>query len=253
MRLKAVTMFASFALAAPVLAHPHEDQTEVLVIVAHPDDELFIAPAIAAEVRSGSRVTIVYATDGDAGPGVSDFAPGEQLAAARRLEAQCAAEALGAGVAYLQLGDGTLTATPRRGDSPAVQLRAKLRDEIAQRRPEIVITWGPDGGYGHGDHRMVSAITTEIVQSMDADARPALLYSAIPSGRMPPNTPFGSWGETDPEFLTVSFAYNDEDLARANQAAGCHVTQFDAPTRAALMPFLDSAVWQGEVWFREAF
>ena len=253
MRLKAVTGFAGLALAAPLLAHPHEEAREVLVIVAHPDDELFIAPAIAAEVRQGSRVTIIYATDGDAGPGVSDFEAGEELAAARRLEAECAADALGTGIVYLQLGDGTLTATPRRGDSPAVTLRERLREEILPRRPEIVITWGPDGGYGHGDHRMVSAITTEVVQSIDAEARPTLLYSAIPSGRMPEGTPFGSWGETDPELLTVSHAYNDEDMARANAAAQCHATQFDGPTRAALMPFLASTVWQGEVWFRQAF
>jgi len=253
MRLSAIIGCVGLTMATPLAAHPHVAQREVLVIVAHPDDELFIAPAIAAEARSGSRVTIIYATDGDAGPGVSTFEPGEALGTARRLEAQCATDALGAGIVHLQLGDGTLTAAPRRDDSPAVRLRTMLREEIAQRRPDVIIAWGPDGGYGHGDHRMVSAITTEVVQAIDAETRPTLLYSAIPAGRMPAGTPFGAWAETDPALLTVSYTYNDDDMDRANNAAQCHVTQFDAGTRAALMPFLASTVWQGEVAFRKAF
>ena len=69
--IAALSLAAAMAVSAAALAHPGNDPRTVLVVVAHPDDELFMAPAIAGEARSGSRVIIVYATSGDAGPGVS--------------------------------------------------------------------------------------------------------------------------------------------------------------------------------------
>jgi LmbE family N-acetylglucosaminyl deacetylase len=146
-----------------------------------------------------------------------------------------------------------LTHSVRSPESPAAQLRERLREEITGRRPEVIMTWGPDGGYGHGDHRMVSALVTEVAQSIESDWRPAVYYSAIAEGRMPEGTPFGRWAGTDPDLLTVTYSYSQADLAAASTAAQCHETQFDAEARAGLMPFLDSVVWRGEVPFREAF
>ena len=45
------------------------EPTKVLAIFAHPDDELFVAPALARAAREGEEVTYVYATSGDQGPG----------------------------------------------------------------------------------------------------------------------------------------------------------------------------------------
>lgn len=244
---------AALTAVVPANSHPDDIPRTVLAIVAHPDDELFIAPALAGEVRSGSRVIIIYATNGDAGPGVSGMEPGEDLALARRKEAHCAAEALGAVPVYLNFGDGKLANSAGRTDSVAAELREQLREQIISRRPEMVMTWGPDGGYGHPDHRMVSALVSEVVQEMAPDTRPTLLYSGIVKGRMPDDTPFGRWAGTDPELLTYSYSYNADDIAKSNTAAQCHKTQFDEASRVGLIPFLDTAVWQGEVAFREAF
>lgn len=244
---------AALAGSAPALSHPDNVPRTVLVIVAHPDDELFIGPAIAGEARSGSRVIIAYATSGDAGPGVSGMEKGEALAMVRQQEAYCSATALGAIPVYLKFGDGQLADAAGKADSTAAQLRARLREEITGRRPEVVMTWGPDGGYGHPDHRMLSALVTEVIQSLEPDIRPQLLYSGIVAGRMPEGTPFGSWAGTDPALLKVSYSYSDADLAAAGLAAQCHATQFDEASRNGLMPFLHSVVWRGEVAFREAF
>ena len=251
--IAALSLAAAMAVSAAAIAHPGDDPRTVLVVVAHPDDELFMAPAIAGEARSGSRVIIVYATSGDAGPGVSGMEPGEALAQLRRKEAACAADALGAVPVFYDLGDGALGQYPRRAGSAAARLRDRLREDILGRRPEVIMTWGPDGGYGHADHRMVSAVTSEIVQALGSDVRPSLLYAAFAEGRLPESTPLGRWAGTDPELLTVGYSYSDADLASAAAAAQCHETQFDAPSRAGLMPFLAGTVWQGEVRFREAF
>lgn len=236
------------------LAHPGDAPRVVLAVLAHPDDELVFAPALAAEARSGSLVRIVYATSGDAGPGVSEFERGEALADAREKEAQCAADALGAkGVDFLHYGDGTLANRPHDRNSPAKQLLPVLEDAILQWKPEIVITWGPDGGYGHGDHRMVSSLVTQVLQERTGEERPKLYYPALVNGPLPDILQAQGWATTAPELAAVRYSYSDADLAAASSAAQCHATQFDAQTRAGFAAGFHALVWKGEVAFREAF
>lgn len=219
----------------------------VVVVLAHPDDELLMAPAIAALAREGRFVSIVHATPGDEGPGVSGMEKGAALAAARRAEAQCAGKALGAiEVANLEFGDGTL-ADHARGGSLAEALALRIGEAY------IVLTWGPDGGYGHADHRMVSAIASQIVQAMAPEARPRLLYVGIPAGSLPPVPDMAGWATTDPALLSETIPYTPADLAAAKAAAMCHETQFDAATREGMMALFDATMWRGKVHFRPAF
>ena len=118
---------------------------------------------------------------------------------------------------------------------------------------DMIITWGPDGGYGHADHRMVSALTTQVVQSMPAATRPKLLYVGIPNGTLPPLPQMASWATTDPALLTETIAYTASDLAAATTAAQCHETQFDAYSRDGMMAMFDGTIWRGKVHFRPAF
>lgn len=223
------------------------DLESVVVVLAHPDDELPMAPAIAALVREGMFVSLIYATPGDAGPGVSGIAKGEALAAIRHGEAQCAGRALGvAEVVNLGFGDGRLADHVRDGS-----LEAALVDRIGE--ADTVLTWGPDGGYGHADHRMMSALSSQIVQAMPAEARPELRYVGIPAGSLPPVPEMAIWAVTDPTLLTKSIAYTPADLKAATAAAQCHVTQFDEATRAGMMPLFDATMWRGKVHFRPAF
>ncbi|PIW54774.1 MAG: hypothetical protein COW16_09605 [Sphingomonadales bacterium CG12_big_fil_rev_8_21_14_0_65_65_10] len=230
-----------------------DDPRKVLAIFAHPDDELFVAPALARAAREGDEVTLVLATSGDQGPGVSEFERGDALAAARRDEARCSAEALGLPEpVFLGHGDGTLTATPRTPDSPARRLTADLAAIIAEEQPDIIVTFGPDGGYGHGDHRMVSALVTQVVQAIDDD-RPSLFYPGIRKGTLPPLPQMQDWAETAPTLLTVAYRYADEDLAAARAATQCHATQFDVATRAQIADLFHATIWGGAVHFRPAF
>lgn len=242
---------AAIALAAPALgtvqAQAPVKPMTVVVAVAHPDDELFMAPAIAALVRNGHGVTIVHATPGDAGPGVSGLPKGEVLAKTRKVEARCAGRELGgAAVVNLEFGDGKLAEHVRDGS-----LAMALADYVTS--ADLVLTWGPDGGYGHADHRLVSAITTQIVQARPAEDQPKLLYIGIPSGSLPPVPDMADWATTDPALLTETIAYTPADLAAAKTAALCHATQFDFATQAGMMPLFDATMWRGQVHFRPAF
>ena len=245
------------AAFAPAAAQHGEDEPrsqplQVTVVLAHPDDELPMAPALAALARQGARVQIAYATQGDAGPGVSGLTPGKELGEVRLKEAYCAAEALGAAsVASLDRGDGRLGLDVHREGSPARKLLVDLTGWLVE--TDMILTWGPDGGYGHGDHRMVSAIVTQIAQARPAESRPKLLYVGIPAGSLPPVPEMAGWATTDPALLTESIAYTPADLAAATAAAQCHVTQFDEATRAGMMALFDATMWRGRVHFRPAF
>jgi N-acetyl-1-D-myo-inositol-2-amino-2-deoxy-alpha-D-glucopyranoside deacetylase len=57
----------------------------------------------------------------------------------------------------------------------AAQLRAII-DEV---KPDAVVTFGPDGGYGHPDHKMICRTATAAVLTA-AWETPALYYTAMP-------------------------------------------------------------------------
>lgn len=253
--IRHVAAIALTALAlGPATAQTAPSRQDVLVVVAHPDDELFMAPAIAALARKGNAVTIVYATVGDQGPGVSSLAKGAALGAVRRGEATCSAEALGAKARFFEgLGDGTLAATPQAADSPATKFLDQFINAYLAVTPDLVLTWGPDGGYGHADHRMVSALVTQAEQTIDRMNGAKLLYVGIPDGTLPPLPQMASWATTDPTLLTETIAYTPADLAAATAAAGCHETQFDAFSRDGMMAMFDGTIWRGKVHFRPAF
>jgi LmbE family N-acetylglucosaminyl deacetylase len=250
-RTIAMSALAALSLAASA-AQAQPQPRRVLVVVAHPDDELFMAPAIAALAREGADVAIYFATAGDAGPGVSGLAPGAQLAERRIAEAWCSIEALGASTLLgAEHPDGKLGLAAHHEDSPARALSASFAEQFAL--SDLVLTWGPDGGYGHADHRMVSALATQAVQAMPAATRPKLLYVGIPNGTLPPLPQMASWATTDPALLTETIAYTASDLAAATTAAQCHETQFDAYSRDGMMAMFDGTIWRGKVHFRPAF
>lgn len=246
-------------LAALTLSHSASAEEErgvpreVAVILAHPDDELVMAPAIARAAREGANVTFIYATSGDQGPGVSGMEKGAALAEVRKAEANCSAQALGVRtVLFLDHGDGTLTDRPQDFESPARKLANDLGTILREHPYDVILTWGPDGGYGHGDHRIVSVVVTQLVQASPASGA-ELFYPGIPAGSLPPIPQMQDWAVTDPSRLPVSYAYNAQDLASARAATQCHATQFSAEERAQMPDLFHATVWQGSVHFRRAF
>ncbi len=272
-----LTSAALACLTVPALAQdaPQQDQAEqrggeltrenapqglrrvsgpsILVILAHPDDEVTIAPILARAARDGADISLVFATSGDAGPGTSSLEPGEELARLREGEALCAASALGLeDPIFWDLGDGTLADQPRDPNSASRQALAKITAIVAQKRPQVIMTWGPDGGYGHGDHRMISAAVTQVVQGMEG-RRPDLLYSAIPAGSRPDLPEFEAWATTAPSLVTDRLSYQPQDVEAAASAIDCYKSQFSEEARAALAPLLHRTIWRGSVHFRLAF
>jgi LmbE family N-acetylglucosaminyl deacetylase len=134
----------------------------LLAVLAHPDDEsLGLGGTLAKAAAEGVEVFLLTATRGDAGryhghrPGGPQHPGASALAGIREAELRAAAAVLGVrDVALLDYRDGHLDREdPRR----AV---AHIARHLRRVRPDVVVTFGPDGAYGHPDHIAISQLTT---------------------------------------------------------------------------------------------
>jgi len=130
----------------------------LLGVFAHPDDESFcVGGTLAKYTAAGAAAMIVSATRGQAGQ-IRDAraATRRTLGVVREQELRRAAQALGVQeIRCLDYMDGALQDVDRRA------LVGDLVHVIRSFRPDVVITLGPDGAYGHPDHVAVSAAATE--------------------------------------------------------------------------------------------
>lgn len=148
----------------------------LMAVLAHPDDEsLGIGGVLAKYAAEGADVSVVTATRGDRGryrghPPGDDQHPGPAaLASIREEELRAAAAALGVrDVSVLDYGDQHLDlAEPRHAIG-------RIVGHMRRVRPDVVVTFGPDGAYGHPDHVAISQFTTaSIVAAANPDFRDA--------------------------------------------------------------------------------
>ena len=151
----------------------HDDlrARSLLAVFAHPDDESLACGGLLAWcAHLGARVSVCCATAGELGPGPAD------IRSVRLQELRNAAQILGVtDLVLLDHEDGMLPWTE------AERLEADIRRTIGRLRPDVVITFGEDGLYGHPDHIAIHERTTAAVAALGADA-PALYYVTMPSG-----------------------------------------------------------------------
>lgn len=132
-------------------------QPRILGIFAHPDDEVFCAGGTFAKYADeGAYIKIISVTPGNAGQiRDANIATRRTLGAVRARELENSCKVMGVQEAECwDYGDGTLQQTDQ------VELIVKIEQAIRTFKPDIVITFGPDGGYGHPDHVAVSEATT---------------------------------------------------------------------------------------------
>jgi LmbE family N-acetylglucosaminyl deacetylase len=228
----------------------------ILAVFAHPDDEILVGPLLAHYARGGARVHLVIVTDGEKGASLRAGVPaGPELARVRAEEARCSCHELGIEAPdLLGFKDGELG---RLSNPPAgylADVARAIRKLFVQFRPDVVITWGPEGGYGHADHRLVGAVVTQIVQAGAKGAPSRLLYPGLPVDRirLRPERRYPHWAGTDPRFLTVRVPYDAADLAATRKALTCHRSQFPPEEMEVLMSWLHETL-AGHVYLRPWF
>ena len=245
-------VFAAAALAAlSFLPRTAQAQSQarrpIVAIFAHPDDERVVGPLLSRLAREGRETHLVIATDGS--QGVTDFAripAGAALAAARVKEATCAANRLGVKQLHIiGLPDGGLASFDVLGT-----LRSRLVAIIDSVKPAAILTFGPEGGTGHPDHRLVGDVVTQIIQGDARFANVDLLYASLPSERLrtAPRAQPTVNGMAE-AYLTVRVPFDQQDLVAGREEYACHKSQYTPTQMAAVNAYLAHA-WNGTVWLR---
>ncbi len=154
----------------------------LMTIFAHPDDETFgVAGAMARATAQGHPVAIVSATRGEAGEiAHPSLATPETLGQVREQELRNAASAVGVNdVAFLDYRDGLLAA------ANVEQAVERIVAQIRRFRPDVVVTFPANGGYGHVDHMAIHRLTLAAIQAAaDASRYPDQLGAGLAPHRV---------------------------------------------------------------------
>jgi LmbE family N-acetylglucosaminyl deacetylase len=132
-----------------------------MCVLAHPDDEsLGTGGALAKCAVEGVATYLVTATRGERGRfGDGKESPGpEVVGKTREAELMSAAKELGIReVRFLDYPDGALDHVDT---AEAIE---KIAGHVRRVKPQVVITFGPEGAYGHPDHIAISQLTTAAI------------------------------------------------------------------------------------------
>jgi len=229
MRFATLTAAAALTALMPAPITGQAAPKTLVAVFAHPDDEGSAAPLLARYAREGVQVYVIVATDGAQGGAYTSIPRGPELARVRNEEMQCAAKALGAQPpVYLGFPDGELghyMADPAR----LVQLTLRLQAELQRLRPDVIVTWGADGGPPHPDHKLVSNVVTQLVRAGAPGVPERLFYAYLPAeGMRVINPARGAPPFAVPlaKYLTVHVPFTPADFEAAQRSMACHRTQY---------------------------
>ena len=161
----------------------------LLAVLAHPDDETFGCGGLLARYASeGVRVALICATSGEAGE-ISDPSPAtrETIGDVRERELRAACDVLGVEDLFvLGYRDSGMAGSPDN-DHPRSFCRAsrhevveKITEVVREVRPQVMLTFDPQGGYGHPDHIASHHAAVEAFRASEPHRLDKLYYITIP-------------------------------------------------------------------------
>jgi N-acetylglucosamine malate deacetylase 2 len=137
----------------------------LLFLLAHPDDETFIAGGtIAKYAAAGVEVGVICATRGERGK-TGDICSREDLAGVREAELRDAAQILG--IRHLEI---LSYADQALASAPPDEIRRTMVAAVRRQRPQIAVTFDPNGMNLHADHIAISRFASDAVAAA-ADRR----------------------------------------------------------------------------------
>lgn len=189
------------------------DWRNVLVVVAHPDDESFGLGAVVDVFTSGgSQVSVLCLTEGES----STLGAGINLSAMRREELAAASRALGVADAVLRHHpDGELSSVCRH------VLAGEVIDEVGATRADGILVFDDTGVTGHPDH---VAATAAAVQAADVLDLPVLAWTLPAEVAAQLNEELGVTAFTGCEPAAVDLTV-EVDRAHQVTASRAHHTQ----------------------------
>jgi len=207
-------------------------KADILLVIAHPDDDTDVATYLwKAVLDEGKRVAVVVTTRGNSGGNAVGMEQSKALADVREIEARRSLAAHGiANVWFMRASDtptqDVLHSLETLGHGAALEEVVRI---VRLTRPEAILTWLPAyvAGENHGDHQAAAVVATE---AFDLAGEPAVFPEQIAAPR--DRLSINNYGEglnpwqakklyffsdaTDPEFLAHQGpAYLASDLCRS--------------------------------------
>ena len=187
---------------------------KLLLIVPHPDDEVYGASGTLMEyVEAGHTVGLVTLTKGEAGRTLGLADSPEALGKIREVELRACLDEIGVQVhEHLSFPDKYLEGQPF---GPLVEV---ARSAMLRHRPETVLTFPPNGSNGHPDHVTTHRAVKAAWDSLPEQERPVLWYYASP---VPPENE-----ALVAEYLPPNISRDvSRFITRKLTAIACHRTQ----------------------------
>lgn len=210
----------------------------IMAIFAHPDDETAIGPVLA-KYASLANVYVVVATDGRFG--VTDhfgMPQGDSLVAVRALEMVCACEKLGIHPPhFLGAKDGLGLNGNNDFYMEVAQLKERIKNKIEDLKPNVILTFGPEGDTGHPDHRMIGLLTTEVLLRENLVNQIDLYYFAWTKEQTKKFPIDWGLGWTHPDLLRTAIDFSPKDEEKAFASMRCHQSQY---TKTDLDPWIEA-------------
>src|ERR1700722_17134179 len=162
-----VAQGAAPQVQAPALLSPDERyKADLLLIVAHPDDDVVIGGYLARiALDEHKRIAVIYCTNGDGGGNAVGNESGASLGQMREIEARRALAYFGIySVWFLPGHDNPGQNVLRSLDS---WNHGRALDDVVRlvriTRPDAILTWLPDPvvGENHDDHQASSVLAVE--------------------------------------------------------------------------------------------
>lgn len=224
-----------------------ETTPRLLFVHAHPDDEsLATGATIAHYAARRAQVHVVTCTLGEEGEVIGDrwaqlaVNHADQLGGYRIGELSAASGALGVGAPIFLGGPGRWRDSGMVGTAPRRQQRFIDADQreavdalvcvIRQLRPHVVVTYDPNGGYGHPDHVYAHVVTTAAVAAAGDSADAAWTVPKVYWTVMAKSAFAAGWRALDPGDLRPGWLLpsTDSEMGRLGYADEDITTVVDA-------------------------
>jgi LmbE family N-acetylglucosaminyl deacetylase len=182
--LFAATLVAQTPKSQPATRADDRFKADVLLVVAHPDDETGVSPYLAQLLDQHKRVAAVYLTRGEAGHNNMGPERATSLGAVREMELRHAMTKFG--IENVWFLDGRDTPGQNVLQSLARWQHGAALEEVVRMvrftRPEVILTWLPGFfiGENHGDHQASGVLATEAFDlAGDPSVFPAQLAAPV--------------------------------------------------------------------------
>ncbi len=198
----------------------------ILTVFAHPDDETTMG-GVLAKYAEKNEVYLLLATDGRYG--VTDhmgIPPGDSLVELRKKEAIRSCSSLGIHPPiFLGLQDGLGLNGHGNFYEQEPMLKESLLEAIQDIQPDLIITFGPDGDTGHPDHRLLGAITTELLLREGLTSQIDLYYFGW-TREQAEKYPWWGLNYMDPSVMDTEIQFSQEDEDKAMNSIRSYKSQY---------------------------